>query len=379
MSRLRERIPWTLRAPVRAFRNAATAAWIIGRQRARWRAIAATPVRPSGIAVSYGVESMPTRREVVFGGAVKMQLLDGAFPNAPRDFNVLYLGSSSLPVEAPELLRLARRRGASFVWNQNGVAYPGWYGDGWALVNRPRARLLHQADYVVYQSAFCKMAADRFYGPPGSCWEVLHNPVDTTFFVPEPQRPHRPLTIALGGNQYQRYRIERALEALALIRIDRPETRLLITGSLSFAPNAEALTADLARRLGVQDAIEVVGPYTQAEAPAILRRANILLHPKYNDPCPTVVLEAMACGMPVAYSKSGGTTELVGEAAGVGVDAPLDWLHDHPPSAADLASAVATLAEELPERSASARERALGFDAAGWIERHRRIFEEIRT
>ena len=85
---------------------------------------------------------MPGQREVVFGGAVKFQLLHEAFPNAPRDFNVLYLGSSSMPLEAGSLVRLARRRGASFVWNQNGVAYPGWYGGGWELVNEARARLL---------------------------------------------------------------------------------------------------------------------------------------------------------------------------------------------------------------------------------------------
>ncbi len=48
------------------------------------------------------------RGRVVFGGAVKFQLLDRSFPNAPRDFNVLYLGSSSMPLEARTLVRLAR-------------------------------------------------------------------------------------------------------------------------------------------------------------------------------------------------------------------------------------------------------------------------------
>ena len=52
------------------------------------------------------------------------------------------------------------------------------------------------------------------------------------------------------------------------------------------------------RRLGLEDAVELLGPYTQAEAPALMRRADLLLHTKYNDPCPTVVLEAMASGLP---------------------------------------------------------------------------------
>jgi glycosyltransferase involved in cell wall biosynthesis len=326
--------------------------------------------------VSYGRESMP---EHVLGGAVKFQLLERAFPNTPRDFNVLYLGSSSLPLDARMLVRLARRRGAAFVWNQNGVAYQGWYGDGWELVNRPRARLLHEADHVVYQSAFCKLSADRFYGPATGPCEILHNPVDTAAFAPPRERPKRPLTLLLAGSQYQRYRVELALQTLALLRAERPDARLVVTGELSFAPDGRAQALELGRRLGVEDAVELVGPYLQEEAPALFARADILLHPKVNDPCPTSVLEALACGLPVVYSASGGTPELVGDDAGVGIETPLDWEVDRPPSAQELAAAVVVLAEELPERAASARERALRFDVRPWIERHRELFEELVT
>ena len=71
---------------------------------------------------------------------------------------------------------LARRRGAAFAWNQNGVAYPGWYGGGFELVNRPRARLMHEADHVFFQTAFCKLGADRYYGEREGPWEILEQP-----------------------------------------------------------------------------------------------------------------------------------------------------------------------------------------------------------
>jgi glycosyltransferase involved in cell wall biosynthesis len=340
----------------------------------RWRTIAGTQPRLGEPAVSYGVESMPERP---FGGAVKFQLLHQVFPNEPYDFNVLYLGSSSVPLDAGMLVRLARRRHAAFVWNQNGVAYPGWYGRGWQLVNAPRARLLRAADHVVYQSAFCKLSADRFYGPPRGRWGILHNPVDTTVFVPEASRVQRPLTLLLGGNQYQRYRVERALEALSLVREERSDARLLVTGALSFATDGAEQTAELVRWLGLEDAVEIVGPYTQAEAPALLRRADVLLHPKYNDPCPTIVLEAMACGLPVVYSHSGGTPELVGDEAGVGIPAPSGWDRDHPPDAQALARGALSVVEDLDARRAAARERAERFDARRWVTRHREIFEEL--
>lgn len=377
MTAVGERVPWGLRAPVRRARNRVVVAMTILRQRSRWRAIARTPSRSNEVAVSYGVDQMPAETDVVFGGSVKFQLLDRALPNAPRDFNVLYLGSSSMPVDATMLVRIARRKGAAFVWNQNGVAYPGWYGPGWELVNRPRAKLLHEADFTVYQSAFCKLAGDRFYGARGHAWEVLHNPVDTTAFAPARDRKPRPLTLLLGGNQYQRYKVECALEALALLRREGRDARLLVAGALSFAPDAPAITSALIRELGLEQSAELVGPYSQADAPSLMRSADILLHPKYNDPCPTVVIEAMACGLPVVYSASGGTPELVGMEAGIGIEAPLDWESDHPPSPAALAHAVAVLAEDIDGRSSAAREQALRFDAERWIARHREIFEAL--
>lgn len=370
-------VPWTLRAPVRRARNAAAAARLVARQRARWRAIVATPPRRGAIAVSYGVESMPSPSDVIHGGAVKFELLHHELPNAPRDFNILYLGSSSMPVDAAKIVRLARRRAAAFVWNQNGVAYRGWYGEGWGLVNRPRARLLHEADHVVYQSAFCKVAADRFYGERAGPWEVLHNPVDTSLFVPADGRPSRPLTLLLAGSQYQRYRVELALETLALLRRDGRDTCLVVAGAISFAPDGAEQVAAMIRGLRLGDAVKLVGPYTRRDAPSLCHCADLLLHPKYNDPCPTVVLEAMACGLPVAYSGSGGTPELVGDDAGVGIETPLDWEQDRPPSAAGLASAVACIADDLNTRAEAARARALRFDARRWIERHREIFERL--
>jgi len=372
---MRERVPWSVRAPVRRARNAVALRRALSRQRSRWEEIAATQPRRAGLAVSYGVERMPSPDEIVYGGHVKFSLLNEALANAPRDFNVLYLGSSALPIEAPRLVELARRRGAAFAWNQNGVAYYGWYGQGWELVNEPRAKLLHEADHVFFQSAFCKLSAERFYGSRKGPSEVLHNPVDTRRFVPA-ERRSRPLTLLLGGNQYQRYRLQAALDALVHVRDERRDARLVIGGGLSFARDALGETLELIHRLGLADAVELVGPYTQADAPALMQRADILLHTKYNDPCPTVVLEAMACGLPIVHSASGGTPELVGD-AGISIPAPLDWERDHPPAADALASAVLAVADRIRDFSAAARERSLRFDVRPWIDRHHRVFTDL--
>jgi glycosyltransferase involved in cell wall biosynthesis len=346
----------------------------------RWLSIArGRPARGSA-RVFYGHRRMPSADDVVFGGQVKFQRLNEAMPNDPAGFNVLYLGSTSQPLDAHMLVRLARRRGARFVWNQNGVFYPGLGVPGWERVNRRDSGLLRDADYVFFQSEFCRLSADRFYGRRDGPAEVLYNAVDTNVFAPG-SHPRSGLTLLLGGNQYQRYRIEVALKALAALLLSRPDATLLVTGVLSYGSpgtDAEADARRLAFDLGVADRVRFLGPYTQRDAPDVLRQADLLLHTKYNDPCPTLVVEAMACGLPVVYSASGGVPELVGDDAGVGIPAPLDFERDHPPSPDALAAAVIQVADELAAFGQAARARAVDRLQLGpWIERHREVFAQL--
>lgn len=323
--------------------------------------------------LSYG-RALPPPGDEASGGLVKFQRLQEAFPPAGRDFNLLYLGSNTLPRTRRPLLALARRRRIPVAWNQDGVAYPGWHGPGWRRANEPMARGLAQAAHVFYQSAFCKLSADEFLGEPRGSWEILYNAVDTDAFVPAASRPERPLTLLLGGNQYQRYRYETALRTLALL----PEARLVVSGRLSWSGDAPAEARALAGGLGVESRIEHSGPYRQADAPRLYARADILLHTKVNDPCPNVVVEALACGLPVVYAASGGVPELVGGSAGIGVPVESTWERDAPADPSALAQAVRDVHAELPARSAAARERAVGaLDLKAWIGRHREVFERL--
>src|SRR5204862_322779 len=137
----------------------------------RWARIASGR-RGDGVRVFYGRDRMPGRDEPAYGGLVKLARLADVLPNDSRGFSVLYLGSSSRPHDSRMLIRLARRRRAAFVWNQDGVAYPGWAGAATDRLNRPLAHGLHAADHVLYQSDFCKLSADRFLGEPAGAWEV---------------------------------------------------------------------------------------------------------------------------------------------------------------------------------------------------------------
>ncbi|HEY1513471.1 MAG TPA: glycosyltransferase family 1 protein [Gaiellaceae bacterium] len=94
---------------------------------------------------------------------------------------------------------------------------------------------------------------------------------------------------------------ERLYEAFALVRRERPELRLVLTGGGDFGT--------------VPDGVDVRGHVTQAEVVSLLQHASALAFPSLYEGFGLPPLEAMACGCPVACSNAGALPETVGDAA----------------------------------------------------------------
>lgn len=338
----------------------------------RWARLLVSGKAAPGVRVFYGHDQVPAPGERAAGGSAKMQKLAERFPNSPTDFSLLYLGTTWLPRDLGPLLGVARRRRAPIVVNQDGVGYPGWAGDRTEEVNRPLRRAVLAADHVIYQSEFSKLSADLYLGEPTGSWEVLPNAVDVNRFLPAETPPAGGPVLLLGGDQTQEYRLELALRTLAALLSRHSDARLLVTGRL--VSRAEPLI----EALGLRDHVFLLGEYSQRDAPGIFRRAHVLLHTKVKDPCPTLVLEAMASGLPVVYPASGGTVELVGDEAGIGVAHPDTWERDEPPTADALADAVDRVLSGLSRYSAAARSRAVErFALEPWLDRHAELFVRL--
>ena len=338
------------------------------RAAARWARLLVPRRSRPGVRVFYGHDRVPEQGEAVAGGSAKFQRLATRFPNHPTDFTLLYLGSTWLPRDTAPLLRLARRRRIPVVVNQSGVAYPGWAGTETDAINRAFRRALLAADHVLYQSEFCKRSADESLGEPRGAWEVLYNAVDVDRFTPTPTEPDDGPVLLLAGDQTQTYRLEVALHTL----VQLPDARLVVSGRLVSDPRP------LVERLRVAERVEFTGRYAQTDAPELFRRAHVLLHTKVKDPCPSAVIEAMACGLPVVYAASGGTVELVGDEAGIGVPHPDGWDRDEPPEPAAFAEAVARTLADRERLSAAARRRAVErFSLGPWLDRHAELFAEL--
>jgi glycosyltransferase involved in cell wall biosynthesis len=102
--------------------------------------------------------------------------------------------------------------------------------------------------------------------------------------------------------------------------------------------------------------IRVVQPIPSEPLAELLRSHDAYLAPSKDDPCSNALLEALACGLPAAFLRSGGHPELVGE-GGIGFD-----------DAEELPEVFARLRNELDERRDAIHVPALAEVADRYLE-----------
>jgi glycosyltransferase involved in cell wall biosynthesis len=153
---------------------------------------------------------------------------------------------------------------------------------------------------------------------------------------------------------------------------------LIVTGNLWLPRHeAEAWTKQALRDMSLTEHVTFTGTYAQTDAPTLYSQAHLLLHTKYADPSPGLVLEAMALGMPVVHLDNGGVPELVGD-AGMGVHVEHDWNKINLPTPQAMADAVMQVYTRREEFSQKARQRAVDlFSLEKFVARHKEIFEKV--
>jgi len=327
--------------------------------------------RRADLAVHYG----GARVGNIGGPLVKVRRLSAHFPDTRFGFSAAYLLSNA-PYLPDWALSLLKARGVPIVYNQNGLFYPAWFEGNWRAENARMAIGYHAADWVFYQSDFCRRSSDRFLGPRQGAGEVLYNAVDTSIYTPLEQTEPRPaFTFLITGKigDHLAYRLTNAIGGLAHARAAGLDARLVIAGWVE--TGALAAATRLAEELGLTSVVRFTGAYTQEAAPAIYRAADAYIMTKHNDPCPNTVLEALASGLPVLYSATGGVPELVGEAAGVALACAEDFERVVFPEDAAVGAGMLRIAEGRSSMALAARQRAVArFDIQPWIERHREVF-----
>jgi glycosyltransferase involved in cell wall biosynthesis len=329
-------------------------------------------VRRNRIAVSYGGALAGDAG----GPLVKRRILGARFPEHRFGYSLLYILSNAiyLPQWVIEAVHRAR---VPIVLNQNGVFYPSWYPVGWERENARMAAVHRVAAHVLYQSEFCRSCAERYLGRRDGPSEILYNAVDVDRFTPAAPG-HRPFTFLVTGKigSATAYRLTSSIEAVAAARRGGLDVRLTVAGIVD--PDVEAQARALAAQHAIAGDVAFTGPYGGGTAPGIYRAADAYLMTKHNDPCPNVVLEALASGLPILYSRSGGVPELVGEEAGVPLLVPGTFDETPTPAPTAIAAGMARIIAGRDEMSRAARTRAVErFSLAAWLDRHEQLFRDL--
>jgi len=327
-------------------------------------------INNSGIKIYYG----GAYKGDVGGPLVKVKRLAENFPEHRFDFNLLYCLSNS-PYLSEGSLEKIKHKNIPIILNQNGVYFPGWYGNGWQKQNEKLKPAYHLADHVFWQSEFCQEAANKFLGKRKSSSEILYNAIDTAKFSPI-NKVNNEFTFLTTGVfiDSMLYRLIATIEAFYLFQKKQRDTRLTIAGYIS--KKSKVKINDLISTRELEKKITIFGSYSQAIAPSIYANSDAYIMLKHMDASPNVVIEAMACGLPVIYSASGGVPELVGQKAGIGLLVENSWeSKPHAPEPQLIAEAMSRIMENQKAFSMHARSRAVGeFDLKKWIFKHEEIF-----
>jgi type III pantothenate kinase len=132
--------------------------------------------------------------------------------------------------------------------------------------------------------------------------------VDIELFAPAPPRHENRKRILTIGRLVPRKGVDDVVRALR----ELPDVRLVVAGGSGHPHDGDVRRIGaVARRMGVFDRVELVGPVEHAAVPGLLRSADVVACVPWYEPFGMVALEAMACAVPVVSAAVGGLRETV--------------------------------------------------------------------
>lgn len=294
-----------------------------------------------GVQVCYDLSDQPYQAVLVIGGTRQLGGLWRARRNGVRVVQRL---------NGMNWLHRVRRGGSRMnTRHYLRAEYGNW------MLSTIRSRL---AEQIVYQSQFSQSWWERVHGPTRQPHTVIYNGVNLEQYNPagphdRPADCYRLLMVEgslMGGYESGLQTGIQLAESLENLNLDH-RVELMVVGRV-----LENLKQAWDQKARVR--LTWAGEVPREKIPGIDRSAHLLFSADLNAACPNSVIEALACGLPVASFDTGALAELVSAEAGCIVPYGGDpWKLD-PPDVAALAQGAALALADQASRRVGARRRA---------------------
>lgn len=240
--------------------------------------------------------------------------------DSPEDYDILFAFAPTT-IDG-ETIQRAKRAGKPFVLRMDGVPEDSRNsGRG----TRRMVEYAKEADFIVYQTDFVQRTVGRMLRDFGvnSKSKVIHNGVDTDVYTPEGEKLPFEGKLKILHINYRKDNNKRVEEVIQMYRESwtwRKDTNLIMVGRYPTeweGYNMGFFGGEKFKRLGVVT--------DEAYKAMIMRSCDLFFYPSYADPAPNVILEAMACGLPIYYQAHGGADEMVAPKGGCQISGVDDY------------------------------------------------------
>ncbi len=146
---------------------------------------------------------------------------------------------------------------------------------------------------------------------PQQTFVIIENGVDTKRFVPDlTKRPAGEFIVTPGASRVtERKGLNYLIEAIAILTPKYPELRLKVMGD----GNAKESLESLVKEKGLEETVQFLGRIPREATKGYYQEASLFVLPSLNEGMSNAMLEALASGLPIVSTPTGGAAELVME------------------------------------------------------------------
>ncbi len=197
-----------------------------------------------------------------------------------------------------------------YIISLRGSDVPG-YSDRFPLIYKlltPLIKLIWENAQIVVSNSI-KLKELALYSNPKQKIEIIYNGIDTNKFYPtEKNNSKKEFIVTPGASRItDRKGLQYLIKAIAELVSQYPQIKLKIMGE----GNARKYLEEQVAQLNIATQVKFLGRIPRDKTAKYYQEASVFVLPSLNEGMSNAMLEALASGLPIIATDTGGTQELV--------------------------------------------------------------------